>query len=100
MPRTTYGLKSTRNIRSDGSTSMLARRLGTTHDYTLRDGGKGCPIALPSRQMAQQMSRVAMCERQSTLLSAPSAQRKSCYTLLTKFETFDGPTWPRMSASD
>ena len=63
MPRITFGPKCIPRRKNDGSMSMLVKRLGIIRDYMLRDGERRCPIALPSRLMARQMSPVAMCAR-------------------------------------
>jgi hypothetical protein len=99
-PRTTSGPKFTPSIKSDGSMSTLAKKLGITLGSTRKDGARRCRTALPSQRMAQQTSLVATSERQSMHSSATSVPKKSYFTSPTKSETFDDPIWLRTSASD
>lgn len=54
MPRIISGLRYTPNCKNDGSTSTPAKKLGTTHGYTVTDGARRCHTALPFRLKAQQ----------------------------------------------
>jgi hypothetical protein len=99
MPRITFGPKSIPIRKNDGSMSMLVKRLGTIRDCMLRGGGKRCPIALPSRLMARQMSPVAMCARLTMPLKGIDVQRKLCSTFRMRSATFEDRTCQRMNDS-
>lgn len=97
--RTTSGPRCTRIRNGDGFTSMLARRHGTTRDYTLRDGERRCRTASPSPSMVRQMSPADMFARQSMHWSEAGVPKKSCSTSRTRSADYDGRIWPRMSDS-
>lgn len=92
MQKITSGQRCTLNTKRGGSTSMLAKRHGTTHGYTPRDGARRCHTASPSQSTAQRMSPEDMCARASLHSSALDAPRRSCYIFCRKSGTSGGRT--------
>ena len=91
-PKIMCGQRSSLSTRRDGSMSTPAKRHGTTHGFTRKDGARRCRTALPSPSMAPLMSLGDMYERANILSSGPDARRTSCCTSCRRLRTFEGPT--------
>lgn len=93
------GRKFILRCKSDGFTSMLAKKLGITLGCTRKDGEKRCRTAWPSPWKVRQMSPVDTFASLRMHWNETAAPKKCCYTSQTRFEAFDDPTCSRMSAS-
>jgi hypothetical protein len=99
MPRTTSGRRFSLRCKNDGSMSTFVKRLGTTHDYMLKDGARRCLTASPSQLTAQLMSLAGMCERLSRHLNGTDVPRKSCSTSKMRSACYEDRTWQRTNDS-